>query len=233
MKAATTLLLAALAANLHGAAAARSPVAVPPIPAGWNLEATATGDLTGDGVNDTAMVVRRIDPTRIVRNEGLGTPELDTNPRQLLVFEKTASGFRQLAAANTVVPPAGTAESPCLEDPLVEGGLSIARQVLSVQLNYWLSCGSWGASADIYKFKRMSGRFRLIGFDHTEFMRNSGQGEEVSVNLLTGRKGTARYANDDSVPKRWRWSRIKPQRIFLDTFDIRACVPVDAMTSLC
>lgn len=234
MLARPTALLAVLVAVSFGASPGEAaPAARPPIPAGWKVEASATGDLTGDGVGDTAVVIRQTNPRRVVRNEGLGTPELDTNPRQLLIFEKTASGFRQVAAATNLIPPAGTQDSPCLEDPLADGGISIARQTLSVRFNYWLSCGSWGTAINTYKFRRLSGRFRLIGFDRTEFMRNSGLGEEVSVNFLTSRKSTTPYAIDDSVARRLRWSRTKPQRIYLDTFDIRACLPVDARTSLC
>lgn len=227
-------LLVGVVAVLFGASPSEAvPAAPPSIPAGWKVEASATGDLTGDGVGDTAVVIRQTDPRLVVHNEGMGNPELDANPRQLLVFQRTATGFRQVAAATNLVPPAGTPDSRCLEDPLAEGGISIARQVLSVQLNTWLSCGGWGTAINTYKFKRVSGRFRLIGFDRTEFMRNSGLGEEVSVNFLTSRKSATPYAIDDSVRRRLRWSRIKPQRIYLDTFDIRACVPVDAKTSLC
>lgn len=229
----TTLLAAGVAVLLGASPGEGTPAARPPIPADWKMDTSATGDLTGDGVDDMALVIRRMDPKRVVHNEGLGTPELDTNPRQLLLFEKTTAGFRQIAAATNLIPPAGSQDSPCLEDPLAEGGISIARGVLSVQLNYWLSCGSWGTAIKTYKFKQISGRFRLIGFDRTEFMRNSGLGEDVSINFLTNRKSATPYAIDDSVPKRLRWSRIRPQRIYLDTLNIRACVPVDAKTSLC
>jgi hypothetical protein len=179
------------------------------------------------------VVIRGTDPKLVIENDGLGTPQIDTNPRQLLVFEKTPQGFRQISAATKLVPPAGRKDMPCLEDPLAEGGISIIKQVLLVDLHHFLSCGSWGVSINKFKFKQMSGRFRLIGFDHMEFMRNSGEGEEVSVNFLTSRKSTTPFAIDDSIPRRLRWSRIKPQRYYLDTINLDSCPVIDAKTYLC
>ena len=229
------LLLAALVSGLttSGPLSSRR-MAGPPIPTGWKLDATAIGDLTGDAVSDTAVVVRQDNPKLVRSNDGLGSPQLDTNPRQLLVFERTPQGFRQIAAATKLVPPAGSLDTPCLDDPLAEGGISIAKQVLSLNLHYWLSCGSWGVASNKFHFKRQGTRFLLIGFDRMEFMRNSGLGEEVSVNFLTNRKSTTPFAIDDSIPKRLRWSRIKPQRYFLESLDlVSGCPQVDARTYLC
>ncbi|MEQ1497080.1 MAG: hypothetical protein ABL914_00330 [Novosphingobium sp.] len=234
MKAAFTLLIAAGVSGLLGSAPADSRRAAgPPIPAGWKIDASADGDLNGDGVTDAAVVIRQVNAGLIVQNAGLGAQELDTNPRHLLVFAKTAQGFRQIAAAAKLIPPAGSDGNPCLADPLEEGGISIAKQVLSVKLHYWQSCGSWGVTSNTYRFKLQTGRFRLIGYDRMEFMRNSGEGEELSVNFLTRKKSTAPFAIDDSVPKRPRWTRIKPQRFYLDTLDLDACPKIDASTYLC
>lgn len=234
MRAGLILLLSALAPGLVVSTSAKSRrMAGPPVLAGWTIEASASGDLTGDGISDTAVVIRRVDPKLIIHNDRLGQQELDTNPRQLLVFERTPQGFRQIAVASKLIPPAGSKESSCLEDPLAEGGITIARKVLSVTLHYWLSCGSWGVTANTYKFRLESSRFRLIGFDRMDFMRNSGEGEEVSANYVTGRKSTTPFAIDDSIPKKLRWTRFKPKPVYLDTLDINACPQVDANTSLC
>lgn len=209
-------------------------LAGPPIPAGWQVDVSASGELTGDAALDTAVVIRRSDPKLILNNDGLGSQKLDTNPRKLLVFEKTPQGFRQIAAATRLIPPAGSQDNSCLEDPLEEGGISITRQVLSVNLHFFMSCGSWGVTSNTYHFKRQAGRFRLIGYDRMEFMRNSGEGEKVSVNFLTNRKSTSPFAIDDSIPEHPRWSRIKPQRYFLDSLDlISGCPQIDARTYLC
>lgn len=234
MRARPILLFAALAPCLLVATSAQSRrLAGPPIPAGWAADASASGDLTGDGISDTAVVIRQVDPNLIIHNERLGQQALDTNPRQLLVFERTSQGFRQIAVATKLIPPAGSEENSCLEDPLAEGGISIAGKVLSVTLHYWLSCGSWGVTANTYKFRLKSSRFRLIGFDRMEFMRSSGEGEKVSANYLTGQKSTTPFAIDDSIPRKLRWTRFEPKPVYLDTLDINACPQVDARTSLC
>lgn len=226
--------LAAALAGLFGTAViAAKPLPQPSIAAGWKLDTSASGDLTGDGVRDVAMVVRGDDPKLIIRNDRLGQSELDTNPRRLLVFAGTGSGFRQIAASDRFIPPAGDAESSCLEDPLAEGEIAIARNVLSVKLHYWLSCGGWGVTANTFRFRLERGRMRLIGFDRMEFMRNSGEGSRLSANFLTGRKSTTAFAIDDSIPETLRWSRFKPQRIYLESLYRDACPQLDQTTPLC
>lgn len=203
------------------------------VPAGWKIDATTSGDLTGDGQADIAMVIRRADPAAVVRNDGLGSSELDTNPRRLLVFAREGGHFRLIATSGRLVPPAAIADSPCLEDPLAEGGIAVARGVLEVNLHYWQSCGSYGVTSITYKFRRESGRFRLTGFDRLEFMRSSGEGEEASFNFLTGRKAVRPFAIDAAKPPPWRWSRFVPQAHYLDTFDRGACPVADAKTLMC
>lgn len=204
-----------------------------PVPEGWKVDASASGDLTGDGVSDYAVVIRQKDPKQVIHNDRLGASELDTNPRRLLIFAGEAGGFRQIAAADRMIPPAADLESPCQVDLLEEGGIAIKSGMLSVKLQYWQSCGSWAVVSKTFKFRREGARFRLIGFDHTEFMRNSGQGDEVSVNFLTSRKASAPFAIDDSVRRRLTWSRIRPLKIHLDSFDLEACVAIDQTTNLC
>lgn len=204
-----------------------------PVPEGWKVDASASGDLTGDGVTDYAVVIRQKDPKQVIHNDRLGASELDTNPRRLLIFAGEAGGFRQIAAADRMIPPAADLESPCQVDPLEDGGIAIKSGMLSVKLQYWQSCGSWAVVSKTFKFRREGGRFRLIGFDHTEFMRNSGQGDEVSVNFLTSRKAAAPFAIDGSVRRRLTWSRIRPLKIHLDSIDLEACVAIDQTTNLC
>lgn len=228
---------ALLAAAVSGLLAASSPGAAapagPPIPDGWKVDESASGDLTGDGISDTAVVIRQTDPKLIIKNDGLGEPQLDTNPRKLLVFKGTTQGFVQIAAVTRSIPPASSDANPCLTDPLDEGGIAIARQTLSVNLHYWQSCGSWSVTSNTYTFKRQAERFRLIGFDRMEFMRNSGEGQEISVNFLTGRKSVKPFSNEETKPKTARWSRIKPLQVFLETLDLEACPKIDLKTYLC
>ncbi len=205
----------------------------PPVPNGWTVDARAEGDLNSDGASDAVLVIRKVDPKLVRPNEGLGESRIDTNPRRLVVYVKSGEGYRRLTSADDFVPPAGSKDSPCLADPLAEGGISISRQVLTVKLHYWLSCGGWGVTSNSYQFRLESAGFRLIGFDQMAFMRSSGEGTETSVNFLTKRKSVTPFAIDDSIPKKLRWSRIKPQRIYLETFSLEDCRKIDNSTSLC
>ncbi|HEY8603033.1 hypothetical protein [Tsuneonella suprasediminis] len=226
------LLTAAVAAAVAAPAAAATADG-PAIPSGWVEDMRASGDLTGDGQPETVLIIRATDPARVIANDGLGADSLDTNPRRLLVFEKAADGFRQIAAGDHVVPPSGSEDTPCLVDPLEDGGLSVSRRVLSLNLRFWTSCGSWGTSGNTYKFRLEGNRFRLIGFDRTEFMRNTGRGEQVSVNFLTLRKKTSPYSIESDAPGKARWSSIEPQRYYLDSLDIGECPQIDRETYLC
>lgn len=234
MKPGLVLLFTAATSGLlaSGAAISAAPSG-PPIPAGWKVDETASGDLTGDGINDTAVVIRKTDPALIVMNEGMGEPQLDANPRRLLVFKRTAQGFVQIASNDRMMPPAGDEANQCLVDPLDEGGISIARQSLKVNLHYWYSCGTWSVTSRTYTFKLQGQRFRLIGFDKMEFMRNSGAGENLSVNLLTGRKGVTPFNNEESRPQPTKWGKVKPPVVYLDMISEKFCPKVDARTYLC
>jgi hypothetical protein len=232
IRAAAGLALASVAAAAFAAPAPSRPSA--PAPAGWKAEASVTGDLTGDGLPDVAVVWRRTDPARVIANSGLGEPTIDTNPRRLAVFERLATGaLRQIATTDSLVPPAGSEDTPCLADPLDEGGIAIAGGVLEVRLQYWLSCGSYGVTGTAFKFRREDARMRLIGFDRREFMRSSGEGEETSFNYLTGRKGRRGFSIESDRKRPWRWSRFTPQALYLNTIDLGACPQADAETPMC
>ncbi|QMT40026.1 hypothetical protein [Neisseria shayeganii] len=190
------------------------------VPQGWKLDYSAEGDLNGDGQADAVIVVRGQDPAKMVRNEGLGASELDTNPRQLLVFLRQGQGYQLAAANRDWLPPAGSTETPCLQDPLEEGGIGIKNGRLTVMLHYWLSCGSWGVQNNTYTFRLEGRRFRLIGLDQVSYMRNSGEKTMVSTNYLSGRQKTVTGANmfeDEPNRHRERWRNLANRtRWYLD-----------------
>ena len=112
------------------------------VPSGWKIVAEANGDLTGDGRADRVIIIQEQDPSKRLKHDGLGSPELDTNPRHLVVFQGTPQGYRQIAISTTLIPTEGDQESPCLADPIEDGGIEIKQGKLKVTLHYWLSCGS-------------------------------------------------------------------------------------------
>ena len=185
-------------------------------PAGWKMVAGAEGDLNGDGAADAVIVLQQQDAAKIVANDGLGNPTLDTNQRQIKVLLRQGAGYRLVAENRSWLPSAGDVDMPCLADPLLdEGSIEINRGVLKVSLGYWLSCGSWGVSRDTYTFRWQQNRLRLIGWDGVEFMRNSGDMTERSINYLTGRQKTVTGGNMfEDVPAakiKTRWQTLPPQ----------------------
>jgi hypothetical protein len=201
------------------------------VPTGWKLVDSNTGELTGDRFDDAVILIQQNNAVKRIKNDDMGQPELDLNPRRLIVLSGTVSGYRLLAASHKLIPPAGSEETPCLVDPYQ--GSAIARNTLTVTLTYWLSCGSYGVTNNRFVFRVESERLRLIGFDRMEFTRSTGRGEKVSVNFLTGRKNSTPFAIDDSVREKLRWGRITPRRIHLEDLDPSACEPIDSSTNLC
>ena len=193
-------------------------------PTGWRVILATEGDLTADKKSEAVIVVEEQDGSKIIDNERLGEQKLNTNPRRLIILTPTAQGYRQIQSVDGFLPAEGDLESSCLADPLMEeGGIEIKKGILIVTLNYWLSCGSYGVTTDIYRFRQQGNRFRLIGKDSKSYSRSSGEGEDVSINYLTGRKremtGITVIEPDEggSVAKpKTKWSRIAPETQYLD-----------------
>jgi hypothetical protein len=195
------------------------------IPKGWRVILDTSGDLTGDKKPEAVIVVEEQDKSKIIGNDRLGNQTLNTNPRRLIVLTPTTTGYRQIQSVDGFLPSEGDAESSCLADPLMEsGGIEIKKGVLVVTLGYWLSCGSYGVTKDIYRFRQQGSRFRLIGKDTKSYSRSSGEGEEISINYLTGRKrettGITVIEPDEGGPvakPKTKWSRIPAEEDqFLD-----------------
>lgn len=159
-------------------------------PRGWIVEAEASGDLNGDQIADLVFVLHATDKKNVLANkDGLGVPELDTNPRILAVaFGTEAGGFTLAAQNHTLIP---RRDSPTLDDPFAaDGGLLLARGAFSVGLNLFSSAGGWETFTSRFTFRWQNGRFELIGFDRDSTMRNSGETVVTSVNYSTGRMQT-------------------------------------------
>ncbi|WP_129715140.1 hypothetical protein [Pedobacter sp. SYP-B3415] len=183
------------------------------IPKGWKVIARSSGDLNGDGISDDAIVIEDTDPDNFRRQDGLGADTLNLNPRTLMVFFKHKNGY-QLISQNDqgFIPTANDEDSPCLADPLLQDGdLSIKKGLLCIALNYWLSCGSWYVNSASYKFRYQHNAMELIGFDHTEFHRASGEASNTSINYITRKKSTTSGGNMFDEQKNQEetvWSKI-------------------------
>lgn len=209
-------------------------------PAGWKVVSAAEDVQSADGSGNAVLIIQKDDPSNMINNEGLGHPELNTNPRHLLFVTRTRNVGRVTARIENFLPPEGDTDSPCLVDPLEEGGVSLAKGVLTVTFHYWLSCGSYGVSNKSYKFRKEGARYRLIGLDANSYSRASGLGDESSINYLTGRKkltsGIVVIEPEDgskAAPPTVSWSRIGKERFYLDSMDRKSCDDYGTSPSWC
>jgi hypothetical protein len=163
--------------------ATTAPDAAAFVPPGWTVEAKAVGDLDKDGNEDVVFVLHETDPAKVLKNEGLGVPELDTNPRILGAAFREGTGYRLVLENSTLIP---RHIEPVLEDPFSDGGIEVARNAFSVTLNSFSSAGSWEAGNAKLTFRWQNGRFELIGWQRNTVMRNTGAMENKSANFSTG-----------------------------------------------
>lgn len=183
------------------------------VPAGSKLLSATTGDLNSDGKDDAVLVVEKNDPANRKQNLGLGPSELNLNPRRLLILFQKENDYQTVLSTDKFLPAENDEESSCLADPLGDsGGVEISKGVLKITLGYWLSCGSWSTSREEYLFRYENARFRLIGHNHHDFMRNSGEATESSANYLTGKikiiEGMNDFGKEVSKPK-IVWKKIR------------------------
>lgn len=193
------------------------------VPSGWKLISSATGDLNQDGADDAVLVVEEVSAENLFENDGFGPPVLNLNPRRLIILFNTQDGYQEFITRDNLLPSEHNQEVPCLEDPLLgEGGISIERGRIIVELGTWLSCGSYGVSRQTFTFRLESEQFRLIGYDYSAFSRNSGEMTETSVNYLTEQKKTITGGNmfEETTPSAL-WSRIaEPHHFYLEDISL-------------
>jgi len=158
------------------------------VPKGWVIEKESRGDLNGDGVPDLLLVLHMTDPRNIITNNDLGTRELDTNPRMLVVAfaDKIKNNYSLVLANHTLIP---RHTDPVMADPFE--GAGVVRGTVQVSLSIWMSAGSWSMSQTKLTFRYQDGCFKLIGHDFTETQRNSGETSTVSTNYLTRKQKIA------------------------------------------
>ena len=186
----------------------------------WKTVQQASGDLNGDGRADKVIIEQQQDPRKIIKNESLGAPELNLNPRRLTVLLAGANGF-QPAARATWLPSEHSRDTPCLEDPLGDDSLAIKNQILTLNMKYWLSCGSYGVSHNAYKYRLQHGAFILIGADSSSYMRNGGYGTAISINFPARKIKATGYIQifeeengATPQPQQDRWTTLKSHKTY-------------------
>ncbi|HKU51325.1 MAG TPA: hypothetical protein VJQ25_02575, partial [Nitrospira sp.] len=134
-------------------------------------------------------VLRMNDPKNVVKNDGLGPDELNTNPRMLIVaFADKATKKYSSALVNHTLIPRHT--NPVMLDPLED--VAIVKGTLQVSLDMFMSAGSWYTSRTKFIFRYQDKCFRLIGYDSKETKRNTGETSAVSINYLTKKMKTTK-----------------------------------------
>jgi hypothetical protein len=219
----------AAAMLLFGAAGQSAELVIPPVrypalpataaaaegfaPRGWRVEAQASGDLSGDGLADLAIVLRMNDPANILAHDLLGDNPFDTNPRILAVALGVPGGGYRLAAQDHEL--IARRDYPTQSDPF-EGEFAIAGGSLNVTVRLFMSAGGWDAGSAGFRFRWRDDALRLIGYDYRNVQRNSGCMTGLSINYLTGRvKRSAGRTDIDGESV--RWSRIP----------VRALLPIE------
>ena len=180
------------------------------VPKGWTIMGKASGDLNGDKINDEALVIRANVAKYKQTNTGLGTNEFDTNPRLLIVLFKnpSGSGYRLAEITKNIV--AG-ADYPTMEEPFQK--IAIRNNVLEIYVQSFYNAGSWSASNTVYKFQNRDGAFVLIGAEHDETQRNSGEESSYSYNFLSGKLSVASKNMESDLAKHVRWKKIPKRKL--------------------
>jgi hypothetical protein len=180
---------------------ARAQAAADLVPTGWSVEKEARGDLNGDGRPDVVLLLRMSDPANVISNDGFGAERLDTNPRLLVVaFAGAETDALTLALADHTLIPRHT--DPVMEDPLHD--VSLVRGTLQVSLGSFMSAGSWSVTNAKLTFRHQDGCFRLIGYDATDYQRNTEEISTLSVNYLTRKVKRSSGQTDDAMKESWR-----------------------------
>lgn len=186
------------------------------IPEGWVLEKKAEGDLNRDGRDDVAGVLRMRDSANIVDNPFLGDDRFDTNPRILLVAFRQADGqYHRVLADHTLIP---RRDNPSMEDHF--DGIVIERGALKIEMHVFMSAGGWSTFSVIYTFRWQEPGFLMIGYDRKELARNTGIGEDISINYVTRRRKIISWRiEDDRQTIGWKVEPSRPLRSLAEIGD--------------
>ncbi len=175
------------------------------IPKGYELYETYFGDLNNDGHDDSVLIIKNTDTSKIVSNRF--DKIVDRNRRGIIVLLKSDKGY-------TIV----DKNYDCFSSENEDGGvyyppeLNIDFQKGNLIVQY--SHGRYGYWS--YTFRRRDAHFELIGFDISN-NRSAIVNSEMSINFLTKKKLFKENTNEnaeggDEVFKE-TWSTIKIDKL--------------------
>jgi hypothetical protein len=180
------------------------------VPKGWTILGKASGDLNGDRISDEALVLRGNSAKYKQHNTGLGTNEFDTNPRLLVILLKNpgGDGYRLSEITKNIV--AGS-DGPTQDEPFEK--IAIKNNVLEIFVQSFYNAGSWSASNTVYKFQMRNGAFVLIGAEHDEVQRNTGEEAAYSYNFLSGKLRVASKSIESDLAPRVSWKKLPKRKL--------------------
>lgn len=165
------------------------------VPKGWVLEYQKSGDLNRDKREDLLFVLKMRRKANVVKNEGLGVPEFDTNPRILGAAFAEGKTYRLVLQDHGLIP---RPDSPTMDDYLQDdNAVAVRRGAFSVSLLSWSSAGSWSTGTSTFTFRYQDGCFRLIGYDNDYLHRGSGETLKTSINFVAGKAEFERGSIED------------------------------------
>jgi hypothetical protein len=205
------------------------------IPTGWKVVQSTHGGLARKNTDDIALILEQNDPGNWKKNsKNLGEMNLNLNPRKLLVFIRDDQGYEKAVDIDRFIPSKNSEDAPCLLDPLSDDGILISKDILIITMHYFTTCGGWGASVKAWKFRYEKKRFRLIGIDEFEHMRNTGDETKYSANFLTGKTKTSQTYSDLPEKTSVTWGNISgPREIYLDQLSPAYCKSNRDFMELC
>ena len=175
------------------------------IPAGWQVEAEATGDLDADGRLDLALVLV---------GEGIDLSIEDktlVGPRRLLIAFGAEGGFERVISNNQFIP---RADDPDMED--VFDGLAITDGNLVLDLRLFAFAGGWSMWRKSFTFHWKDDAFALALFDWTDVNRGTGELTITTVDYAANTIATRRGSISTDVETSETEELSKPARVALD-----------------
>lgn len=156
---------------------------------GWSVEASATGDLNGDGKPDMALVLK------------------DAKGARVLAVGFGGAGGYDLKAQNSKLLPVGDSDP---QQTFHKSGLGIKGRVLNLRIDYLRGNST-------YSFRFQNGHFELIGYEVVGVA--GGMMEEDSYNFSTGRMWRRTGPIDKDISKTKRFTLMPRSATILEDID--------------